>query len=234
MEKEEIKSAFLRVKQDITGLKSDITELKDLVLNLYQEIDSLKLVKTSEIPLLPSSTLIKTDSSINPTLSNTPTHNPTLPQEIGGLKSQYLDISTGNEGVPTDRQTHQQTNQQMRNTPISDIEDHIRSAGLILESLDSIRKEIRLKFKHITSQEMTVFSTIYQLEEADSPTVTYNKIAKILHLSPSSIRDYVQRIISKGIPINKEKINNKQVVLSIPKDLKKIASLSTIISLREL
>ena len=80
---------------------------------------------------------------------------------------------------------------------------------------------------------MLVFSTIYQLEEQNIEP-NYKGLALKLGLSESSIRDYVQRMINKGIPIKKHKINNKKLVLSISSDLKKIASLSTIIKLREL
>ena len=80
---------------------------------------------------------------------------------------------------------------------------------------------------------MLIFSTLYQLEDENNE-VTYKILSQVLKLSESSIRDYVQRIINKGIPIKKEKPDNKKVILSISKDLKKIASLSTIIKLREI
>ncbi len=116
----------------------------------------------------------------------------------------------------TDRQTDRQT------------------ASEILDSLDKLKKEIRFKFKRITPQEMSVFSTIYQLEEQNPDHTNYKKISKTLKLSESSIRDYVQRMIHKGIPIKKKKIANKKVILSISPELKRIATLSTIIQLREL
>ena len=81
---------------------------------------------------------------------------------------------------------------------------------------------------------MTVFSTIYTLEEQDPDNTTYKKVASSLKLSESSIRDYVQRLINKGIPIKKQKINNKTILLSVSQELKKIATLNTIIQLREL
>ena len=81
---------------------------------------------------------------------------------------------------------------------------------------------------------MLVFSTIYQLEEQSPNTVTYKEIALKLGLSESSIRDYVQRMMNKGISIKKNKINNKTLILSISPELKRIATLSTIIKLREL
>ena len=81
---------------------------------------------------------------------------------------------------------------------------------------------------------MLVFSTIYQLEEQGNREITYKLLSKSLKLSESSIRDYVQRMIHKGVSIQKEKINNKKLLLTISPNLKKIASLPTIIQLREL
>lgn len=95
-----------------------------------------------------------------------------------------------------------------------------------------LKKGIRLKFKRLTEQEFLVFSTIYQLE--GTVEVNYRILSEKLGLSESSIRDYVGRLIKKGIPIDKIRLNNKNIKLSIPKDLKKIASLSTIMQLRDL
>ena len=80
---------------------------------------------------------------------------------------------------------------------------------------------------------MAVFSAIYQLEE-EGLTVDYSILSTKLSLSESSIRDYIQRTIRKGLPIQKTKENNKKVILSISNDLKKIASLQTILQLREI
>lgn len=159
------------------------------------------------------------------------------------LISSYKEDSTGNRGVPTDKPTNRQTNQ--HTTQITEKEakeekisiqtklNNLQRASEILASLDSLKKEIRLKFKRLTNQEILIFSTIYQLEE-EGNLVDYPLIADTLALSESSVRDYVQKIIAKGIPIEKEKINNKKVLLNISKDLKKIASLDTILQLRDL
>ncbi len=188
------------------------------------------------------------------------------------LKQPNLPISTGNEGVPTDRQTNQQTDKyplfsygkssknaknayfeqkydetpenllkiasgvysQPRQTqPILQETNQLDKASEFLENLDSLKKEIRRKFKSLTPQEFKVFTAIYQLENMQL-TVDYALLSKKLKLSQSSIRDYISRIISKKIPIIKEKINNKQVIVRISADLKKIASLAAILQLREL
>jgi len=245
-----VKNAFMKVKEDINFLNNEILSIKVAIDNLNLNINNLNNI---HIKLLKEISTIQHKIQAN---YNTPTHNPTVPQEVGGLKSQILDISTGNIGVPTDRQTDNQTDRQTENSqfsiysPIShpslitakkldkyklnSIETNIKEASQILDSLDGIKKEIRLKFKHLTHQEMIVFSTIYQLEEQNKDIITYEDISNILNLSESSIRDYTQRLINKGIPIKKTKIDNKKISLSISSELKKIASLSTIIKLREI
>ena len=109
----------------------------------------------------------------------------------------------------------------------------IEDAANILDSLDSLKKEIRLKFKQLTDQEILIFSTHHQLEEEGNP-VNYKILAEKLNLTESSIRDYIGRLLKKGIPVEKKKVNNKQINLSISQSLKKIASLSTILQLRDI
>jgi len=74
---------------------------------------------------------------------------------------------------------------------------------------------------------------LYSLEN-EGNEVDYPLLSSKLKLSESSIRDYILKIQKKGIPITKEKLNNKRVILHISQDLKKIASLDTILKLREL
>jgi len=181
-----------------------------------------------------------------------PTHTPTDNLPLQTPKSPNFDFSIGNEGVPTDRQTDRQTDIPTHFQAINSTQDAIDStlellkknsksennsdfkkAEEILASLDNIKKEIRLKFKRLTDQEMLVFSTIYLLEE-ENLQPDYRKIAEKLSLTESSIRDYVIKLINKGIPIQKEKQNNKKILLKISPELKKITPLSSIITLREL
>ncbi len=217
--KNSLKEAFSKVKDDINFLNNEILNLKIL----------LNEIKTQINP----STHNSTDRHKNTTNSVNSTHNSTVRQEIEGLKPLNLTFSTGNEGVSTDRQTDNQTDNSTDISP-ENLNSNMQKVSEALNSLDNLKKEIRLKFKHITNQEMLVFSTIYQFEEQEISEITYKMIAKHLRLSESSIRDYVQRMINKGIPILKTKQNNKKVILSISDKLKKIATLSNIINLREL
>ena len=80
---------------------------------------------------------------------------------------------------------------------------------------------------------MAVFTAIYKLEEQGF-IVDYPLLSEHLSLSEISIRDYTRKIIQKGIPLSKIKLDRKRISLAIPSDLKRMASLSTIESLREL
>jgi len=238
-----IKEAFDKVKKDVDSLYFEIDSLK-LVLkevnwrlslissdlrNISVERENLRKIlskdqQTDNEKNKINMENIKTDKSI-----------------FKPLNDKNLGISIGNEGVPTDRQTNRQTDQQTQkhafypeNKDKEKINSNpIKDAAAILESLDQLKKEIRLKFKRLTEQEVLIFSTMYQLEEEKGHS-DYKAIADRLGLSQSSIRDYVSRLIVKGIPVEKIKINNKSINLRISESLKKVASLSTILELRDL
>ena len=216
-----IKEAFTRAKQDISELKNQIN-------NLQLEIESLKSLLSSAH---------KSNQQTNTQTNQTDKLNEPSNKVYNASISPISQTSIGNRGVPTDRQTNQQTDRHINLPHEKDLEtdkiSHLDRVSQVLDSLDSIKKELRSKFKKLTHQEMIVFSTIYQLEE-EQFTVDYPLVAAKLSLSESSIRDYIQKIIKKGIPLSKIRHNNKKITLEIPKDFKKIASLPTLISLREL
>jgi DNA-binding MarR family transcriptional regulator len=234
-----IKDAFDKIKQDILFLKTEIT-------NLRYEISTLR-TQIHSAPFNPTIPTNKPTEDNPPT--STPAHSPAHPTVLYPPITKNNTLSIGNEGVPTDkptdRQTNQQTNQQSDyanlnqqvirfSKPITSHSDEFEKAREILDSLDSIKREIRLKFKRLTPQEMQVFSTLYALEDQNTEEITYKLLAQRLNLTESSIRDYITKLVSKGIPILKVRQNNKKIALCISPDLQRIASLSTIIKLREL
>ena|SRR3989338_3716144 len=251
-----IKDAFGKAKQDIS-------ELRDYIYSLYNELDEIKRT-LNELQQTNKQIIRQTNQQNNSTdqgVLPTDKLNELNKQAQYALKDPFSSFSTGNEGVPTDRQTNQQTDrhvdfshknqfstpqitQNPTNSQINtnfkiqtdkptDTLSRIDQISNAISSLDSVKKDLRVQFKHLTAQEMLVFSTIYQLQE-EGFTVDYPLIAGKLNLSESSIRDYTLKITKKGIPITKNKLNNKKIILSIPENLKKIASLQTILALREL
>ena len=252
MNEDKIKDAFIKAKQDIINLSTQLEQIKRVILLLKEHIKNNSNRQTDTSTHLPTYNQIQrpqntTVQHTNPTFNRQSAHYPADNITLKPLKRENTDISTGNEGVPTDRQTVQQTdnstgnegvkvrlNQNIGiNRNIQRSTDKIERLSELLNSLDDIKKDLRQKFKKLTKQEMRIFSTIYQLEE-EGFIVDYPLIAKKLSLTESSIRDYVQRLIKKGIPLIKTKENNKKIFISISQELKKIASLSTIIQLREI
>ncbi len=229
-----IKEAFSKVKSDISFLQSELNNLKtelkenrELMIQICESAQEIfnKINQKS----FSQEQLNKKESSTHQ--QRYPTHFDKTPADNSLFKStntENLVISTGNRGVPTDRQTNQQTDQQTNQQHKNSIE----SAAEMLKSLDYLKKEISKKFKNLTEQEWIVFATIYQLDEERGYS-DYFLLAEKLKLSESSIRDYVARLIKKGISINKTKIKNKNVKLNISQSLKQIASLSAILALRD-
>ncbi len=229
-----IKEAFQKVKQDINSLAQETHSLrKSLIETRENMIEMCEIIKKLEQKNEFSTENKNFDTSThNQENSTTSTHLSTHNSSFKLLKPQILGISTGNGGVSTDRQTDRQTHQQTQNIS-ENRKNSVDNAAEMLDSLDNIKKELRLKFKGITNQELLVFSTIYQLEE-ENENVDYKVVSEKLNLTESSIRDYVGRLIKKGIPVEKKRINNKNIRLSISQNLKKIAPLSTILQLREI
>ena len=219
-----IKEAFLKIKEEINSLKSEISNLKKQLNNI-----------PTHNPTYPTQNIAQES-----TQTDTPTHNPTYPTQNNSVQGLYLpnlSSSIGNDGVSTNTQTNTQIPRQTQNL-IQNIQNleisEFQEAKNILNSLDNIKKGIRLKFKRLTNQEMLVFSNLYSLEEQKYDEITYKILAKKMNLTESSIRDYINRLISKGIPIQKTRLNNKIILLNISEDLKNIASLATIQNLRQI
>ncbi len=218
-----LKESFQRVRQDIDYL--------------FQEIESIKQLLTE---LKEQQTNQQTNQRENST--NQPSF-PALQQQEQALKPLILPFSIRSEGVPTNQQTNQQTNQHPPiSTPTQEKSsfkqseqtiNNIQKVSEILSSLDDLKKEVRLKFKRLTEQEMVVFSAVYQLEEQGF-VVDYSLLAQKLNLTEISIRDYVHKILKKEIPLIKSKESNKKITLSIPLDLKRLTSLQTIFQLRNI
>ncbi|MBA7603433.1 hypothetical protein ES703_10543 [subsurface metagenome] len=231
---DEIKQAFQKVKTDIDFLFQELNNIKAELDKTQREMTKICqiLEQINEKILEKPQKTTSTQPFEKPTVS---THPSTHDRPLEALKPQNIAFSTGNQGVPTDKQTDKQTDNkheiELKTKEI--MENSIDNAAKILDSLDSIKKEIRLKFKRLTEQELLVFSTLYQIDEEAGPT-DYKTIAKKLGLTESSIRDYIGRLIKKGIPVDKKRINNKIIQLSISQNLKKIASLPTILQLRDL
>lgn len=119
--------------------------------------------------------------------------------------------SNGNKGVF--RQTDNRQTTEIRQ--IFDTQPHIESI-----------------FISLTEKEFLIFLTLYQLEEELAIPVSYTQLSNKLTLSQSSVRDHIAELLRKQTPIQKIKINNKKVLLSVDKTFKALNLMSRIIDIR--
>ncbi len=232
-----VKEAFQKVKQDIDFLSLSLQEANKDISFLSEEIKKInenleKIANNLALSNPTNNQFNSTFQHINPTDSTQIQH---INQLFKPLKDENSVFSIGNDGVPTDKQTNRQTDRQVQKSPFLDKknENSMENTLQILNSLDSLKKEIRLKFKHLTEQELAVFSAIYEFDD-EIGFSDYKSLSLKLNLTESSIRDYVGRLVKKGIPVEKRKIRNKNIKLNISQNLKNIASLQTILSLRDI
>ena len=172
--REKVKLSFKRAKEDISNLKKEIKENKELILAQNQEMSFL---------------IKKIEELTSKSYKN---------QE----KKPKNKSSIGNEGVYSF--IHSFNNYST-----------IRHS----DKLHQFKKDLEADFVSLSKQEFLTFLTIYQLEE-DLGHISYYHIAKHLKLSEGCIRTYVSSLIRKGLPIVKEKINNRFVILKISKDFR--------------
>lgn len=135
--------------------------------------------------------------------------------EIKDKLAFFYKTSSGNEGV---------------------IINHQQSSTIINanQSLETVKKEFEELFRSLTDREFSVFMAIYQLEEElGQGSVRYQDISKALKLTEISIRNYVNSMINKGIPLSKSRQYNKKVSLSIKKELKELNLASKLLRLRQ-
>ena len=126
-----------------------------------------------------------------------------------------LIISIGNNGV---KQINKQINKQM-----------IKQLSTPLNT-NLIKNLIEEQFKTITKQELKTFLTIYQIEE-DKGRVSYEDLSISMGITTSCIRVYVANLLKRGLPINKIKVKNKNVILSIKEDFRALNIKQKLISL---
>ncbi len=165
--KERIKNSFLKAKEDINSLKNEIKELKEIILR-----------KEEENSLLRKKELDKMAENLY----------------RGLLDKNIEEVSSGNEGVATNKQTNKHATLTQQ---ITDIE---------------VLKE---KYRAITKQKLRVYLAIYNIEDEKKPA-TYRTLSKYLKLSEEAVRVYIFKMLAMDVPLEKHRVNNKLIVFKIP------------------
>jgi len=222
---EMLKAAFSKMKEDVLYLHQEFILLRQDVEDLEQETKRLN----TPISQFLSQFKQVLHSNKHPTnvqhINKTPAHD--LPKQA--LNPQNFHVSIGNKGVPTDSQ--QTVNRQSNTLNRTSQPNYLISNKLNIPELSNmvsgLKQDLQEKFKKLTQQEFFVFSILYTLEE-ELKQVTYRDIAQRANLAESSVRDYISRLEAKGIPIVKERINNKIVLLKISPELRNLDTLESL------
>ena len=136
--------------------------------------------------------------------------------EIESENNREKYISTGNDGVVVDRRRPSSTPINQQQTLINDL----------INELDQ-------KFKELTKRELSVFMTIYHLEEESGFSgVTYRDIADKLKLSLSTTKGYVTSLLYKKMPLERQDLINGKSQFFIKKELRDLAIIKKLIKLR--
>ena len=138
-----------------------------------------------------------------------------------------FNISSGNKGVVDDRQLSM-VNSRRSSTMVVDDQRFTNTD----EEMKNLNQTLTFRFKSLTDREFSIFFTIYELEQELGGDVTYIDLANRLNLTESSVKTHVNRILSKQIPIQKERFFNRKSSLSIKKGFKDPKMLTELIKLR--
>ena len=129
--------------------------------------------------------------------------------------------STGNNGVNNNQQQSTTINNSKQSTANNQQSTHQPELPL----------QLTQTFKQLTDREFSVFMAMIELEH-QLPEITYADLANKLKISEPTIRNVINCLISKKVPIQKNRFFNKKVSLLVNPSLKTTPFLEKIIQLR--
>ena len=145
--------------------------------------------------------------------------------EIKAILASFKEVSTGSNGVINNHQQSTVNNQQ--STTINE-----RQQNIPKNTLKALEKDFEKQFQTLTDREFSVFMAILELEK-QSGEVNYSLIANHLNLTETTVRGTANRLISKGLPVKKERYFNGKVSLMVKEDFHDLNLLNKLIRLRE-
>lgn len=107
---------------------------------------------------------------------------------------------------------------------------HSFNRQAVNSQIPSMSSNLDKIFSSLTKQELMVLLSLFQLEEEKGP-VSYAQLSETLKLSEGCIRTYTSSLIKKGIPLRKERFNNKITLLSVDPTLRNLNLKQKLVSL---
>jgi hypothetical protein len=222
---EAVKDSFKKIKSEMRYLASEIFSIKSQIQELYDLISQISILNSPNNAGSNQSSTSATDSQQT---EENPAQNTYYKQDL----SLNYDSSIGNGGVPADRQ-QTVSRQIIEEKALEKVPKNADESQNISHLIDGLKNDLKQKFRSLTKQEFLIFSLIYSLTE-EHGEANYKELALRSKLTESSVRDYLSRLEHKGIPLIKEKKNNKLVVIRVPKELRDIAALDSLVKLNKI
>src|SRR3989344_2263553 len=182
-----------KVKESFLKVKEDIKSIKEGFEDKKKEINEIK----DKIDLL-----TRKIDEISRILKNKDQNN-----------HSFFISSIGNKGVSNNQQQSTMINDDQQSTII-----HKKS----LEEPSLFDESLLLRIRSITDREFSVFLGILELQK-EHQEVTYSTIANKLNVTETTVRGAVNRLISKKLPINRERFFNRKVTLTSPSEILNLA-----------
>lgn len=124
-------------------------------------------------------------------------------------------FSNGNKGVSVDRRRPSSTTIDSPQTLINDLIN-----------------DFEQKFRTLTKRELSVFMTIYQLEEESGFSgVTYRDLASNLKISLSTAKEHITSILHKKMPLERRTLMNGTSQFFIKKEFRELAMVKKLLKL---
>ncbi len=220
-----VKDSFKKIKSEMRYLASEIFSIKSQIQEIYDLISQISILNSPN-------NAGNNQSSTSATDSQQTEENPADNTDYNGELSLNSHSSIGNEGVPADRQ-QTVSRQIIEEKALEKVPKNADESQNISRLIDGLKNDLKQKFRSLTKQEFLIFSLIYSLTE-EHGEANYKELALRSKLTESSVRDYLSRLEHKGIPLIKEKKNNKLVVIKVPKELRDIAALDSLVKLNKI
>jgi|TARA_Y100000310_G_scaffold202483_1_gene202692 hypothetical protein len=141
--------------------------------------------------------------------------------------SSFFETSSGNEGVDNNRQQSTVNNGQWQ-TMIQEAKQEKEAE----RSVQTINEILKSRFDSLTDREFATYVTIYDLEK-EKIDVTYADVALRLKLSESSVRSHISHLLTKKVPLTRERYFNGRSLVFIKKGFKDPEMLSKLIKMRQ-
>jgi len=132
----------------------------------------------------------------------------------------FDESSIGNQGVPDSQRQPSDDNNRQQNDNKTPSDSQQTPKTLSGPSLSELKQSLDSAFRNLTDREFSVFMALYELEREMGGDIGYSDLSLRLKLSESTIRDFVNQLIRKNIPIQKFREFNKKVSLSVKEEFK--------------